>query len=165
MNLTFQPYTSVDIERMKDQWNIILEDGVAFPGTDLYDTDSFATMLSEQTAVNCMILDGQEVGYYVLHPNNIGRCSHVANASFVLDKSVRGKHLGKHLVQHAIDTAKEKGFRGFQFNAVVASNLPALHIYHELGFQTIGMIPGGFLLKNGTYSDMYILYLQLKTTI
>mgnify|MGYP004547793109 CR=1 FL=1 len=37
-----------------------------------------------------MIVDGQMVGYYILHPNNIGRCSHVANASYVLSKEMRG---------------------------------------------------------------------------
>lgn len=108
-----------------------------------------------------VIIDGQVVGYYILHPNNIGRCSYVANASYVLDKSVRGKHLGKYLVEHSIKTAKELNFRGMQFNAVVESNKPAPHIYKSLGFKEVGMIPGGFMLKDGSYSNMYILYLSL----
>ncbi len=161
MNVTFRKYNDDDIILMKNLWNIILEDGVAFPGIDIYDTDSFRKMLLQQTAVNCMILDGQLAGYYILHPNNIGRCSHVANASYVLDKSFRGKHLGKFLVESSIKAAEEKGFRGLQFNAVVTSNLPALHIYNEIGFQTVGTIPGGFRLKDGTYSDMYVMYLPL----
>ena len=48
-----------------------------------------------------------------------------------------------------------------QFNAVVAGNTAALKIYRGAGFQTVGVIPGGFLLKNGVYSDMYILYRPL----
>ena len=119
-------------------------------------------MLSEQTAVICMELDDEMIGYYILHPNNIGRCSHIANASYVLSKNMRGKHLGKYLVKHSIQEAKKQGFQGLQFNAVVASNLSALHIYKQAGFQKIGTIPNGFLLKNGEYSDMYILYLSLK---
>lgn len=108
-----------------------------------------------------MIVDGQMVGYYILHPNNIGRCSHVANASYVLSKEMRGRHLGRNLVHDSVERAKKDGFRGMQFNAVVAGNTAALRIYKEEGFSMIGTIPGGFRLKNGVYSDMHILYLPL----
>lgn len=164
INIQFRNYKEQDLECMKNMWNEILEDGTAFPGTVLYENNSFHTMLSEQTAVVCMEVDGIMAGYYILHPNNIGRCSHIANASYVLSKHMRGKHLGKYLVMHSIQEAKKQGFRGLQFNAVVASNLPALHIYAQAGFQKIGTIPNGFLLKNGTYSDMHILYLSLADT-
>ena len=50
-----------------------------------------------------MIVDGQMVGYYILHPNNIGRCSHVANASYVLSKEMRGRHLGRNLVHASVE--------------------------------------------------------------
>lgn len=108
-----------------------------------------------------MVKDDVLAGYYILHPNNIGRCSHVANASFILSKAMRGQHLGRPLVENCLQQAKACGFRGMQFNAVVASNLPALHIYQEVGFEKVGTIPGGFLLKDGSYSDMYILYRSL----
>ena len=161
MELTFRSYLAEDLEQMRAMWNEILEDGNAFPGDELLTQETFPEMLRQQTAVNCMLLDQKLVGFYILHPNNIGRCGHVANASYALDKSVRGMHLGRHLVSHCLDAAKKEGFRGLQFNAVVASNLPALHIYQELGFQTVGTIPGGYRLKDGTYSDMFILYLPL----
>lgn len=60
-------------------------------------------MISQQDAVNYMYIDKILVGYYILHPNNIGRCSHVVNASYVLDKTMREKYL----VEHSIKTAKE----------------------------------------------------------
>lgn len=105
-----------------------------------------------------MYVDKTLVGYYILHPNNIGRCSHVANASYVLDKTMREKHL----VEHSIKTAKESNFRGTQFNAIVESNKSALHTYKSLEFKEVGMIPQGFRLKDGSYSNMYIvLYLSL----
>ena len=159
--MKFRKYKKEDLTQMRRMWNEIIDDGVAFPGLELLEETIFNKMMSEQDAVNCMIIDDQVVGYYILHPNNIGRCSHVDNASYVLDKSVRGKHLGKYLVEHSIKTAKELNFRGMQFNAVVESNKPALHIYKSLGFKEVGMIPGGFMLKDGSYSNMYILYLSL----
>ena len=75
---------------------------------------------------------------------------------------MREKHLEKYLVEHSIKTAKESDFRGMQFNAIAESNKPALHTYKSLGFKEVGMIPQGFRLKDGSYSNMYIvLYLSL----
>ena len=152
MNIEFRKYQPLpnEIKEMMRMWNDILIDGVAFPGLELYNDESFRDMLIHQTAVTCMLVDEKMVGYYILHPNNIGRCAHVANASYILDKSVRGKHLGKYLVKNSIEEAKACQFKGMQFNAVVASNHAALHIYQELGFQHIGTIPQGFLFKKRT---------------
>lgn len=161
MDITFQPFCEKDLVAMKDIWNDILIDGIAFPGTELYGEEDFADFLRQQSAVTCMLAGDNLMGYYILHPNNIGRCSHVANASYCMSKQARGKHLGKMLVERSIQQAKELGFRGMQFNAVVVSNKPAIHIYQSVGFQVIGTIPGGFLLKDGTYSDMLVMYLPL----
>ena len=67
-----------------------------------------------------------------------------------------------HLGDHSIKIAKESDFRGMQFNAIAESNKSALHTYKSLGFKEVGMIPQGFRLKDGSYSNMYIvLYLSL----
>lgn len=159
---TFRPYIKSDLPILRAIWNDILEDGIAFPGLDLYDTDeSFNEMLKQQDAVNCILVNDTIMGYYILHPNNIGRCSHVGNCSYCMSKTARGKKLGKPLVQHSIDTARKLNFKGLQFNAVVASNLAAIHIYTSLGFSIMGTIPNGFLLKDNTYSDMHIMYLEI----
>lgn len=161
MDISFRAFCEEDVPALVEIWNDILIDGVAFPGTELYSEEDFAEYLRQQTAATCMLADGELMGYYILHPNNIGRCSHVANASYCMSKNARGKHLGKMLVAKSIQQARELGFRGMQFNAVVVSNKPALHIYQSLGFQIVGTIPGGFLLKDGTYSDMLVMYLSL----
>ncbi|GMA55150.1 hypothetical protein GCM10025857_65070 [Alicyclobacillus contaminans] len=50
---------------------------------------------------------------------------------------------------------------GMQFNAVVTSNKPAIHTYQQNGFEIVGTIPAGFRLKDGSYSDMYIMHRSL----
>ena len=102
--------------------------------------------------------DGRVVGLYILHPNNIGRCAHTANTSYAVDSSCRGRGVGRALVQDSLDNLKPCGFRGLQFNAVVASNAGAVHLYEDLGFACIGTIPGGFRLKDGTFEDTRIYF-------
>ena len=101
---------------------------------------------------------GEIVGLYILHPNNIGRCGHIANASYAVKADCRGKHIGEAIVSHSLEKAKELGFKLMQFNAVVAANHPAIHIYEKLGFIRLGTIPGGFHMKDGHYEDIILFY-------
>ena len=48
-----------------------------------------------------------------------------------------------------------------QFNAVVASNVHALHLYERLGFTDLEIIPGGFENRSGDYEDIHIMYCVL----
>lgn len=54
--------------------------------------------------------------------------------------------------------AKAPGFRVMQFNAVVASNCHARHLYERLGFVALGIVPGGFRMKDGSYQDICLYY-------
>lgn len=47
-----------------------------------------------------------------------------------------------------------RGFRVMQFNAVVSSNIHARHLYERVGFVPLGVIPGGFRMKDGHYEDI-----------
>ena len=106
-------------------------------------------------------LDGVVCGMYILHPNNIGRCGHLGNASYAVSSEARGHGLGKALVADSLAQAKAHGFRVMQFNAVVATNANARHIYESLGFVQLGVIPGGFRLPDGSYADICPYYHEL----
>ena len=94
------------------------------------------------------------MGLYILHPNNVGRCEHIGNASYAVDASYRGQHVGERLVRDCLARAGERGFRILQFNAVVATNTAARRLYERLGFRQLGVIPGGFRMKDGRYADI-----------
>ena len=49
---------------------------------------------------------------------------------------------------------KVHGFGVLQFNAVVACNVHARHLYERLGFVQLGVIPKGFRMKDGHYEDI-----------
>ena len=102
---------------------------------------------------------GKVVGLYILHPNNIGRCGHICNASYAVASEKRGLHIGEKLVKDCIAQAGRLGFQILQFNAVVATNTHARHLYERLGFRQLGTIPRGFRLKDGTYEDICPYYI------
>lgn len=161
MNISYVNYQPDLLAKMTQMWNDILEDGVAFPGLELYTDEEFEDYLKQKSKVTCMLVDGDLAGYYTINPNNIGRCSHVANASYCMDEAYRGKKLFTPLVEQSLKDAKEIGFSGMQFNAVVATNYSAINTYTKNGFEIVGTIRDGFQLKDGSFSNMYIMYKDL----
>lgn len=89
---------------------------------------------------------------------NIGRVGHIANASYAVDRNIRGQHIGEKLVWDSLLQAKKAGYRIMQFNAVVASNVHAYDLYLREGFVDLGIIPGGFLNKDRRYEDIHVMY-------
>ncbi len=69
-------------------------------------------------------------------------------------KSLCADSISVKMVKHCIAQGKTCGFRVLQFNAVVKSNTGALALYKKLGFTQLGVIPGGFLNKDGEYEDI-----------
>lgn len=156
MEITITEFTEKDTEDAIHIWNQVVEDGVAFPQKECLDKESGRAFFQEQyfTGIARDQETGEAVGLYILHPNNVGRCGHICNASYAVRKDRRGQNIGEALVRHCLKTAKELGFRILQFNAVVSSNTAALALYKKLGFIPLGTIPGGFLLKDGSYEDI-----------
>lgn len=163
MNIQMKAYDRKDIDAVKDIWNTVVEDGVAFPQKEPLDADTGHLFFSQQsfTGVAFDGDTGEIVGMYILHPNNVGRCGHICNASYAVKKDLRGHHIGEHLVRHCMKKGKELGYGILQFNAVVRTNLPALALYQKLGFTQLGVIPKGFQLKSGEYEDIIPHYIEL----
>ncbi len=163
MQITVRKYTEKDLEEMKRIWNEVVEDGVAFPQEELLDQQTGAEFFASQTysAVAEDTETGRILGLYILHPNNVGRCGHICNASYAVSRDARGKHVGEKLVTDCLEQGKVYGFRVLQFNAVVASNKGARHLYEKLGFVQLGVIPGGFRMKDGSYEDICPYYHEL----
>ena len=144
-------------------WNDIVEDGIAFPQKETLDAHTGDAFFKSQSFTGIAIdaNSGEVVGLYILHPNNVGRCGHISNASYAVKKNRRGQHIGEFLVNDCLAKAKEIGFRILQFNAVVATNTSALKLYKKLGFTQLGVIPKGFLLRDGSYEDIIPHYIEL----
>lgn len=155
-------YEDKDIDAMVSIWNGVVEEGIAFPQEEFLNEETGKAFFAEQSYCGVAVDDdGKVVGMYILHPNNIGRCGHISNASYAVDAQCRGKHIGEMLVTDCLSQAKRLGFKVMQFNAVVESNIHARHLYERLGFKQLGTIPGGFRMKDGTYVNICPYYHEL----
>jgi len=88
--------------------------------------------------------DGVIAGSAKMGPNRPGRGSHVATASFLVDPARQGQGIGRALAEYTLDWCRQAGFASIQFNAVVESNAPAVHLWQSLGFRIIGTVPESF---------------------
>lgn len=158
--IDIREFSAADTKEAAAIWNRVVEDGVAFPQLETLSDEKAEIFFKEQdfTGIAFDTDTGEITGLYILHPNNIGRCGHIANASYAVKFDCRGKHIGEALVKHSLKKAAELGFRLMQFNAVVAANHPALHLYEKLGFVRIGTIPGGFHMKDEHFEDIVLFY-------
>jgi L-amino acid N-acyltransferase YncA len=154
-------YRNEDLTQMTEIWNEVVEDGNSFPQIKILDLESAARFFAEQTFTGVFEIDNEVLGLYILHPNNVGRCAHIANTSYAVIKGQRGKKIGEKLILHSLETARNKKFRIMQFNAVTITNNSALHLYEKLGFIKLGMIPGGFLNIKNEYIDIILFYKNL----
>ena len=149
--MIIRKYEEADLPSMIAIWNEVVEDGIAFPQEECLDQVKGPEFFAAQSYTGVAVDEGEFVGLYILHPNNLGRCGHLCNASYAVSSGCRGKHIGEKLVKDCLTEAKRIGFLVMQFNAVVESNIHARHLYERLGFQQLGTIPGGFRMKDGSY--------------
>ncbi len=165
MTIRVRAYRSEDIAAMCDIWNAIVDEGIAFPHEETLNETSGRAFFAEQT--HCGVAydteNGRILGLYILHPNNIGRCGHICNASYAVASDMRNQGIGEALVRDCMQQGAAHGFRVLQFNAVVKTNFAARHLYEKLGFTQLGTIIGGFRKSDGSYEDICPYYISLIT--
>ena len=154
-------YRESDLPDMVRIWNEVVCDGIAYPQEAELTAQSGREFFAQQSAATVAVQGDEVLGLYILHPNNVGRCGHIANASYAVSGGARGRHIGEKLVLDSVARLASCGFRGLQFNAVVATNVHARHLYERCGFRLVGTIPGGFRMDD-RYEDICIYYIDAK---
>ena len=106
MEIKIEKFASNDSEDAIKIWNEIVFSGNAFPqdkplsmaeGEDFFKSQSFTGIAKNEKEI---------VGLYILHPNNVGRCGHIANASYAVSQKARGQGVGELLVKDSIKKPK-----------------------------------------------------------
>lgn len=160
MDVEIRGYRGEDVGAMRGIWNKVVGEGKAFPQEEPLGAEESPGFFGGQTY--CGVAEdraaGEVLGLYILHPNNVGRCGHIANASFAVASRARGNRIGEKLVEDCLQKGREAGFRILQFNAVVKTNAGARRLYEKLGFVPLGTIPQGFRRDDGGYEDIVLYY-------
>jgi len=129
--------------------NMGREDALAYwfaPGTHTY--------VAEQPAIGV-------TGTYILRPNQSGGGSHVANAGFMVSASARGQGIGRAMAKHCLHEARRLGYRAMQFNYVISTNIAAIRLWQDLGFEIVGTLAGAFRHPEKGFVDVFVMYRSL----
>jgi len=106
-------------------------------------------------------VDGLILGSYYLRANQRGGGSHVANCGYITAESARGQGIANAMCAHSLEFARSQGFRAMQFNFVVSTNEPAVHLWSKHGFQILARLPGAFHHPTAGFVDALVMGREL----
>jgi len=104
---------------------------------------------------------GTVLGSAKMGPNRPGPGAHVATGSYMVDPAAAGRGIGRALGEYSLAWAREQGYHGMQFNAVVESNARAVHLWQSIGFRIIGTVPGAYKSTKHGYVGIHVMYQKL----
>ncbi|WP_425954200.1 GNAT family N-acetyltransferase [Xylanimonas sp. McL0601] len=161
--LLIRPATDADWPAIWPIVEAVVREGetYAYPA-DLTSEQAHALWLEQPPGATVVAdLGGAVVGTAKMGPNRPGNGAHVGTASFMVAPAARGRGVARALGEHVVAWHRAQGFRGIQFNAVVETNAAAVHLWHTLGFRTIGIVPGAFRSPSRGYVGLHVMYLDL----
>src|SRR5207249_11270568 len=100
-------------------------------------------------------------GTYILRRHQSAGGAHVANAGFMVSASARGQGIGRAMAEHCLSEARRLGFRAMQFNYVISTNVAAIRLWQDLGFEIVGTLASAFRHPDKGYVDDYVMYRSL----
>jgi L-amino acid N-acyltransferase YncA len=128
---------------------------------DMEKEQALAYWFSPDNTIFVAEQDGEVLGSYYLRANQKGGGAHVGNCGYMTAASATGRGVARAMCEHSLEYARSQGFRAMQFNFVVSSNLPAIHLWEKFGFVTIGRLPDAFLHPGLGYVDALVMYRAL----
>lgn len=128
---------------------------------DMARDEALAYWFGPQHEVFAAIEKAQVLGTYFLQPNQQGGGSHVGNCGYITAPWATGRGVGRAMCAHSIERARERGFRAMQFNFVVSTNEPAVHLWRSLGFEIVGRLPGAFHQPTQGFVDALVMHRSL----
>ncbi|CAL9320712.1 hypothetical protein SUDANB148_06194 [Streptomyces sp. SudanB148_2056] len=150
-----------DWARIWPFWHRIVATGETYtwdPGTS--EEDARALWMSPAKRVYVVEDDGTVVASAYLTPNYGGPAARIANAGFMVDPDRAGRGTGRLLAEHVLAEARDAGYRGMVFNAVVETN-PAVKLWSSLGFTVLGTVPDAFDHPRHGRVGLHVMYRSL----
>jgi L-amino acid N-acyltransferase YncA len=159
-DISIRPAQHADLDAIWDIFHFHLAAGETYP---------FEADMTRQAAADywlapaaCTFVaaegDGRVLGMYRVVPNQPGRGSHVANASYMVSPQAQGRGVGKLLGQHSLEEARRLGYLAMQFNYVISTNSVAVELWKKLGFSIVATLPGAYRHSRLGYVDAYVMH-------
>ncbi len=148
-------------------WQIVHEvfskgDTYAYP-PDTDEGQGHKIWMESPTVTYVAVEDGQILGTYYIKPNQPGLGSHVCNAGYMVDAKARGKGIGRTMCTHSLREAARLGFKAMQYNLVAATNVNAVKLWQDMGFEIIGTLPQAFDHRTNGLVDAYVMYRLIES--
>lgn len=161
--LTIRPATPTDEDAMWEIFHTVVASGDTYVfDPQISKHDALAWLRTPGAHTYVAESAGKIVGLYLLKANQPGLGSHVANAAFMVSPSAYGGGVGKQMGAHCLSEARRLGFEAMQFNFVVSTNEPAVHLWKKLGFEVVGKLPKAFRHSQLGPVDVYVMFRSLK---
>ena len=160
-SITIREATDEDWEQIWPIWRAVVAEGATYVWDldEMSEADARAAWMLPPPAVVLVAVEGGGAGRVVgtaeLRPNQVGRGSHVANASFMVDPGCSGRGIGRALAEAVTERARSDGYAAMQFNAVVETNTRARALWESLGFEVVGRVPEAF--RHATRGEVALL--------
>ncbi len=146
-------------------WEIfqrVVESGETYPyAPNTTEDDAKALWIDRPQATYAAVEGGSVIGTYYLKPNQPELGAHVCNAGYMVHPGARRRGVGRKLCAHSLDEARRLGFTAMQYNLVVVTNEGAIRLWTEMGFRTIGILPGAFRHAALGFVDALVMYRRL----
>lgn len=119
---------------------------------------AFELWMSAPRATYLVEGDGTVLGTYYIKTNQAGGGAHVCNCGYIVDEAARGQGMAAWMCSHSQEEALKLGYKAMQFNLVLATNTGAIHLWHKLGFDTVGRLPLAFDHPEAGLVDALVMY-------
>ncbi|OAI30780.1 acetyltransferase [Methylosinus sp. R-45379] len=105
--------------------------------------------------------EGRIIGSYYLRANQAGGGAHICNCGYMTSAEAAGRGVARAMCAHSLDHARERGFRGMQFNFVVETNIRAIRLWRSFDFEIVGRQPRAFQHPTLGLVDALVMFRQL----
>jgi ribosomal protein S18 acetylase RimI-like enzyme len=160
--VTIRPACEADVDALWAILEPVIRAGETYPlPRDMSRADALGYWLQPDHAVFVAEESGKAVGTYYLRANARAGGSHVANCGYMTAQHATGRGIARAMCMHSLEMARERGFRAMQYNLVISTNAPAVHLWQSCGFAIVGRLPDAFLHPARGYVDALVMYRML----
>lgn len=128
---------------------------------EMSESDALAYWLSKDRETFVADDNGKIVGTYYIRANQSGGGAHICNCGYMTNSAETGRGIARAMCQHSLDYAVRSGYRGMQFNFVLATNVRAIALWQSFGFEIVGRLPQAFNHPVIGYIDALVMYRSL----